>query len=429
MERGELTMMQGPLSGHRVLDLSTMLAGPWCADILGDQGADVIKVEVPRSGDHVRSLRNRSGGLPSMFVNINRSKRSIELNLKDEEGRAVFLDLVRDADVVIQNFRPGVVDRLGIGYDAARDVNPAIVYLSLSGFGERGPYAHKRVYDPVVQALSGLTTIQAGSDDERPRLIRTVLPDKLTAVTGAQAVTAALLARVTTGVGQHVRLSMLDSVVAFLWASDMGGQTFVDQPASAQSAASFRDLIYETRDGHITVSVMSNGEWEALCRALEKPEWLADERFSTPAGRDEHVDERLAMTQTALLERTADEWLEILDRHDVPCARALTRNELIEHPQIVESEIVIQVDHPKAGRLRQARPPARFEATPVQPPRGAPHLGQHTSEVLTELGYNAARIAALRDRSAIGSERNSDHVDRVPVPPPLMSRGVGTLIR
>ena len=351
-----------------------------------------------------------------MFVNINRSKRSIELNLKDEQGRAVFLDLVREADVVIQNFRPGVVDRLGIGYDAAREVNPGIIYLSLSGFGERGPYAHKRVYDPVVQALSGLTTIQAGSDDERPRLIRTVLPDKLTAVTGAQAVTAALVARAQTGEGQHVRLSMLASIIAFLWASDMGGQTFVDQPVSAQAAASFRDLIYETRDGHITVSVMSNAEWEALCRALERPEWLSDERFATPAGRDEHVNERLAMTQEALLERTAVEWLEILDRHDVPCAPALTRNELIEHPQILASEIVMEVDHPTAGRLRQARPAARFEGTPAAGPRGAPHLGEHTDELLAELGYDGARIAALRDRGAIGPQGSSHNGDRPPAP-------------
>ena len=400
-------MNRGPLTGIRVLDLSTMLAGPWCADILGDQGADVIKVEVPGSGDHVRSLRNRSGGLPSMFVNINRSKRSIELNLKDEEGRLAFLELVGGADVVVQNFRPGVVDRLGIGYECARAANPAIVYLSLSGFGERGPYAHKRVYDPVVQALSGLTTIQAGSDDERPRLIRTVLPDKLTAVTAAQAVTAALLARESTGVGQHVRLSMLDSVVAFLWASDMGGQTFVDKPTSAQAAASFRDLIYETKAGHITVSVMSNAEWQALCRALDRPEWLDDERFSTPSGRDEHANKRLAMTQEVLLERTAVEWLEILDRHDVPSAPALTRNELIEHPQILAAEVVIEVEHPTAGRVRQARPAARFEGTPVGPPRGAPRLGAHTDEVLEELGYSCERIAALRQVGAIGPDRRT----------------------
>jgi crotonobetainyl-CoA:carnitine CoA-transferase CaiB-like acyl-CoA transferase len=400
-------MSQGPLVGHRVLDLSTMLAGPWCADILGDQGADVIKIEVPDKGDHVRSLRNRSGGLASMFANINRSKRSVELNLKDDAGRRVFLEMVGGADVVIQNFRPGVADRLGIGYECARAANPGIVYLSLSGFGERGPYAQKRVYDPVVQALSGLTTIQAGSDDERPRLIRTVLPDKLTAVTAAQAVTAALVARESTGVGQHVRLSMLDSVISFLWASDMGGQTWVDKPTSAQAAASFRDLIYETKDGFITVSVMSDAEWQALCQALDRPEWLDDARFSTPSGRDEYVNERLEMTQEALMERTAAEWLEILDRHDVPAAPALTRTQLIEHPQIVASETVIETQHPVAGRIRQARAAARFEGTPVPPPRGAPLLGEHTDELLAELGYDAEAIDQLRDSGAIGRDRRA----------------------
>ena len=178
--------MAGPLTGIRVVDLSSMLSGPWAADILGDQGADVVKVEPPGTGDHVRSLPNRSGGLPAMFVNINRSKRSLTLNLKSEDGVRTLLRLFATADVVVQNFRPGVVERLGIGYEAARAANPRIVYLSISGFGENGPYADRRVYDPVVQALSGLTTIQAGSDTERPRLIRTVLPDKLSSVTAAR---------------------------------------------------------------------------------------------------------------------------------------------------------------------------------------------------------------------------------------------------
>ena len=396
-----------------------MLAGPWCADILGDQGADVIKVEVPGTGDHVRSLRHSSGGLPAMFVNVNRSKRSIELNLKDDLGREVFFDLVRGADVVIQNFRPGVVDRLGIGYEATAEVNRSIVYMSMSGFGERGPYAHKRVYDPIVQALSGLTTIQAGSDEERPRLMRTILPDKLTAVTAAQAATSALLARARTGVGQHVRLSMLDSIVAFLWASDMGGQTFVDKPAAAQAAASFRDLIYDTKSGYMTLSVMTNAEWYALCHAVEHPEWLDDSRFSTPAGRDEHVNERLDLIQEALMERTADEWLEIFDRHDVPSAPALTRNAMIEHPQIVASELLIEVDHPDAGRLRQTRPPARFEGTPTPSPPGAPQLGGHTDEVLAEIGYDADRIRALRGAGVIGPNHHA------PAPSESAKAGVG----
>ena len=235
--------MPGPLTGFRIVDLTAMLSGPWATSILGDQGADVIKVEVPGVGDHTRSLGNRSGGLAAGFLNINRSKRSITLNLKHDRGKLILEKLAATADVFIQNFRPGVVERLGISEPDIRKVSPTVVYVSISGFGERGPLARKPVYDPVVQAISGLTTVQAGSDSARPRLIRTVLPDKLTAVVASQAVSAALLARERTGKGQHVRLSMLDAVLNFLWASDMGGQTFVDRSVSNQTAASFIDLI------------------------------------------------------------------------------------------------------------------------------------------------------------------------------------------
>ena len=396
--------MAGPLAGIRVVDLSSMLSGPWAADILGDQGADVVKVEPPGTGDHVRSLPNRSGGLPAMFVNINRSKRSVTLNLKSAEGVRTLLRLYATADVVVQNFRPGVVERLGIGYDAARAVNPRIVYLSISGFGETGPYAGRRVYDPVVQALSGLTTIQAGSDTERPRLIRTVLPDKLSSVTAAQAVTAALLARERTGEGQHVQLSMLDTVLAFLWASDMGAYTFRDRPVEPERAASFIDLIYETADGYMTVSTMSNAEWRAFCTAVGRVDMLDDPRFATPALRDENVNERLAFIQDQLRTRPATEWLEILPAHGVPCAPALRRRDLVTHPQVLASEILLETEHPVAGPLRQTRTAARFEGTVPDPPRGAPLLGQHNREVLREAGLSDAEIDALVESGAVGGE-------------------------
>mgnify|MGYP005994877667 FL=1 len=396
--------MSGPLNGIRVLDLSAMLSGPWAADLLGDQGAEVIKVEPPTTGDHVRSLPNRSGGLASMFINVNRSKRSVTVNLKKAEGLALLKSLVETSDVVVQNFRPGVVERLGISYDDLKAVNPRIVYLSISGFGEVGPYAKKRVYDPIVQALSGLTTIQAGSDEDRPRLIRTVLPDKLTAVMGAQAICAALVARHTTGEGQHVQLSMLDSVMSFLWASDMNAYTFVDRPVTPEKAASFIDLIYETADGYITVSTMSNREWEAFCTASARPDLLADERFNTPAKRDANVNIRLEEIQKVLMERPAAEWLKILEEADVPCAPALRRFELIEHPQVEASQTLFESNHPVAGRLRQARTAPRFSDTPVVPPRGAPRLGEHTIEVLTDLGLDRATIDQLIADGVIGNE-------------------------
>lgn len=399
--------MAGPLDGIRIVDMSSMLSGPWAADILGDQGADVIKVEPPGKGDHVRALPNKSGGMPSMFVNVNRSKRSVTIDLKSPQGVATLMRLIENADVVVQNFRPGVVERLGVDYEAAKAVNPRIVYMSISGFGERGPYADRRVYDPVVQALSGLTTIQAGSDAERPRLIRTILPDKLSAVTAAQAITAALLSRERTGEGQHVRLSMLDAVLAFLWASDMGAYTFVDAPVAPEKAASFIDLIYETADGYITVSTMTNGEWAGFCRAVGDEVMIEDPRFATPAARDENVDARLNYIQSKLHEHPAEHWLELLPEHGVPCAPALKRSELIDHPQVLASEILIESDHPVAGRLRQARTPARFEGTAPGVPRGAPRTGEHNAEVLAEVGLDPDEIAALVASGAIGSEHVS----------------------
>ena len=396
--------MTGPLTGYRIIDLTTMLAGPMATSILGDQGADVIKVEAPMGGDHTRNLGHRSGDLSSSFLNINRSKRAISLNLKHAQGQAVMKKLAATADALVQNYRPGVVERLGIGEPDIRAVSPSIVYVSMSGFGERGPWAHRPVYDPVIQALSGLTTIQAGSDEARPRLVRTVLPDKLTAITASQAVTAALLARERTGEGQHVRLSMLDSLMAFLWGSDMGAQTFVDRPVSNQEAASFIDLIYETKDGYMTVSAMGDKEWTALIRAFDKPQWLEDPRLLTSELRDENIDYRLTLMQEQLRSRTTAQWMDIFDAEGVPAAPTLTRSEAIEHPQMLASDILIETEHPVAGRLRQTRTAARFEGTPTGDHRGAPRLGEHNEEVLCELGYSQAEIAALRREGALGSE-------------------------
>lgn len=388
--------MPGPLDGYRVIDLTTMVSGPFATMMLGDQGADVIKVEAPGGGDHVRTGGDRAGGLPANFINNNRNKRSIAVDLKNPQGREVLLRLAAGADVFIQNFRPGVVERLGVDEPAVRDVSPDIVYVSINGFGEAGPYSTKRVYDPIIQAASSLASVQGGSDDARPRLVRTILPDKLTAVTAAQAVTAALLARARTGKGQHVRLSMLDAVVSFLWASDMGGQTFVGRESGGQRAASFIDLIYETEDGFMAVAVMSDREWRGLARATERPEWLEDERFKTPALRDENIDDRLALTQEAIRTRTTAEWMARLEAEDVPCAPVLTRNALVAHPQVAAAGTLVEYDHPSAGRVRQARPAVRFEETPSAVRRGAPLLGEHTDALLGEAGFSDDGIARLR---------------------------------
>ncbi len=390
--------MPGPLHGYRIVDLTTNVSGPLATMILADQGADVIKVENPDGGDATRAASNRRKGFSVSFLNNNRNKRSVALDLRDPAAKDALKRLVETADVFIQNFRPGVAERMGFGEAAVRAVKPDIVYVSISGFGETGPYTAKPVYDPIVQAMSGLATIQAGSDTERPRLVRTILPDKLTAVTASQAITAALLARERTGLGQHVRLAMLDAVIAFLWPSDMGSQTFVDDEPPRQEPASSLDLIYETATDYITVAVQTDRQWLGLTRALERPEWVDDPRFRTPALRQENVNERLLMTQAVLKTRPAAEWLEVLTREGVPCAPVLTRSALIEHPQVKANEIVVETMHEKAGLLRQARPAARFSATPAGIRHGAPALGEDTEAVLSELGYSAAEIAALRTK-------------------------------
>jgi len=399
--------MPGPLDGVRVIDLTTMVSGPLGSMILADQGADVIKVEAPGGGDHSRHVATRRGRFSASFLNNNRNKRSIALDLKHAGGLTALKRLVAGADVVMQNFRPGVVERLGVGYEDARAVRPDIVYASITGFGDTGPYAGKPVFDPLIQSLSGLTTVQAGSDRRRPALVRTILPDKLTGFTIAQAISAALFARERSGQGQHIRLSMLDSVIAFLWSSDMGGHTFVGDEVEAETAQSFIDLIYETADGYISVGAFRRADWVKLAQACDRPEWIDDPRFLTSEGIEVYKHDRLEMTQAALRDRSSAEWIARLDAHDVPCAPVLTRAEMIHHPQVVANAIIVETDHPQAGRLRQSRTPARFEGTPAEYRRGGPALGGDTREVLAEAGYSATEIDALIAAGAVAVQEES----------------------
>lgn len=394
--------MPGPLTGYRVIDVTQMLSGPMSTMILGDQGADVIKVEPPETGDLTRAFGKN--GMSPGFTMINRNKRSVALNLKEQKGVELLKQLVASADVFVQNFRPGAAERMGIGEDVLRSVKPDLIYVSISGFGETGPYVHKRVYDPVIQALSGLTDIQRDPVTGRPKMIRLVIPDKVTALTAAQAITAALLARERTGKGQHVRLAMLDAVVSFLWPEGMASHTFVRDDQGTTRPPDVRDLIFETADGYITAGAMSNKEWEGMVRALERPEWLEDERFRTPAGRMKYADARLEMTAEVLKTRTTAEWIARLDAEQVPCAPALSRKEMMTNEQIRANQLIVESEHPHVGRTRMTRPPARFEDTPAELRLSAPMLGEHTDEVLTEVGVSRAQLAELHAAGLLGGE-------------------------
>ena len=394
--------MTGPLDGYRIIDLTTMISGPVATMMLGDQGADVIKVEAPGGGDLVRQLGNTHRGMTPTFATTNRSKRSLVLNLKHASGLELLERLVEGADLFVQNFRPGTAERMGIGEEALRGIRPNLIYVSINGFGESGPYAHKRVYDPVIQALSGLASIQGGRGKERPRMLRLIIPDKLTALTAAQAMTAALLARERTGRGQHVRLSMLDATIAFLWPEGMSGHTFIGDEERVPRTTLAQDLVFETADGFITAGAVSDAEWTGLARATGHPEWLEDPRFATPAGRVTHAGERLELMAGALAHRTTEEWLERLDAEEVPCAPILNRSDVIAHPQVQANRLIVESVHPHAGPMRQTRPAARFDLTPAEIGRAAPLLGEHTDEVLVELGIPNTEITSLREAGAVG---------------------------
>ncbi len=386
--------MSGPLDGIRVIDVTSMISGPAATMLLGDQGADVIKVEAPPRGDFVRSGSPKRRGFPAIYLTTNRNKRSIVLNLKSDAGRELLKRLVASADVFVQNFRPGTVERMGIGEKDLRRVKSDLIYVSISGFGEKGPYADQRVYDPVIQALSGLATIQSGRSGARPRMVRTIVPDKLTAVTAAQAITAALVAKQRNGVGQHIRLAMLDAMVSFLWPEGMARHTLLREGAGRARPTEARDLVFETIDGYITVAVNSDSEWLGLTRALERPEWLDDPRFQTGAGRFTNVAARLELTAEVIATRSSADWLERLRAEQVPCAPILTQEELLHDPQIAANELIVESEHPHAGPMRQARPAARFDKTPAEIRLPAPDLGEHTHEILTEIGLSPAEIDA-----------------------------------
>jgi crotonobetainyl-CoA:carnitine CoA-transferase CaiB-like acyl-CoA transferase len=334
------------------------------------------------------------------FSIVNRNKRSIVINLKDRRGLELLERLVAGADLFVQNFRPGVAEQMGIGEAALRRIKPNLVYVSISGFGESGPYVHKRVYDPVIQALSGLASIQGDPASGRPRMMRLIIPDKVTALTAAQAMTAALLARERTGKGQHVRLAMLDAVISFLWPEAMAAHTFIGTK-NVVIRANARDLVFATADGYITVGVVSDAEWVGLTRALARPEWLDDPRFKTPAGRVKYADARLELTAEVLKTRTSAVWLARLDAEQVPCAPILNREDLLTDPQIAANALIVESEHPQAGRMRQARPAARFDGTPAELRSPAPLLGEHTEEVLTELGVSSEQLAVLRTAGAV----------------------------
>lgn len=386
--------MPGPLEGVRVLDFTTMVAGPVATMMLADQGAEVIKIEPPR-GDLMRYLSRGRNGMSASFLCCNRNKRSLAVDLKTAEGLAIVKKLIATAQVLVHNFRPGAAERVGLGEDAVRAIRRDLVYVSISGFGERGPYAGQRAYDPVIQALSGLEEIQRDRDTGRPRMVRAIIADNTTALTAAQAITAALFARERSGQGQHVRIAMLDAMISYLWPEAMASLTFVGEEIDPSEGDEGPDLVFAAQDRYLTAAALSDDEWAGMCRALNRQDLIDDPRFKTVRDRSIHAVERREIVSAELEKWTASEILQRLLSNDVPSAPVLSRFELLQDRQVQENHILEEFQSEIFGKVRMPRPAARFDRTPAGVRELAPLLGADNAAILGELGYSSDAIARL----------------------------------
>ncbi len=387
----------GPLNGVRVADFSAIFSGPIAGAMLADQGADVVKVEA-FTGDLMRKGFPQSNGMASAFTSMNRNKRGVSLNLQTQGGKEAAIKLIQSADVVLENFRPGVMDRLGLGYDSFKDQQPKLVYASINGVGATGPYANRRVYDAVIQAVSGFTALRV---DGRPEMVNSLVCDKITSLTAAEAIVAALFSAERTGQGQRVEVSMLDAALSFLWPDTMNNFTFMDDGIEPVAPLDHSVFLHETKDGWIASMPVQESEFFGVFRALERPELVEDERFQTAASRLEFRTQLRQLMDEAYPAFTTDELCERFEVEDVPYSRLNTRAEVLDDPQVKAMGALLSYQHPTAGLVRTPRPAAQFAQTPSNLYAHTPTLGEHTRDVLLELGYTEAEIAELQTSEAI----------------------------
>ncbi len=395
--------MPGPLAGIRVVDVSAIVSGPLATMMLADQGADVIKVEPPGIGDFMRFGPFRRGGLSAFFANANRGKRSLVLDLRQPRAREIVKDLVRRADVFVQNWRPGAAERLGLGSDDLRSVKPDLIYASISGYGDSGPYRDRRVYDPIIQGLTGHVAVQRNPEFPVPDLIRNVVADKASAYVVAQAICAALFARERGAGGQHLRVPMLDASLAFFWPDGMMAHTMIGEGVEAGPTLYELYRLQPTVDGHLIYFAVSDAEMHGLFRALGHPEWCSDPRFGAIESRrnPQNFQALGALLDEAFRSWKTRELLERLVAEQVAAGAVLSLEEVIADPQVHHNGAIFERDHPTGGRMREPRPAARFDRTPTEPGRPAPMHGEHTDEILAELGITEAECAELRAEGVI----------------------------
>ena len=399
--------MSGPLSGIKVIDISAVISGPMACQVLGDQGADVIKVEPIGMGDITRIGGFRVGDISAMYASANRGKRSIALDLSQDSGVEILKKMVETADVIVQNFRPGAVERMGIGPDVLMKINPDLIYVSISGFGSDGPYRDWRVYDPIVQSVSGVVSIQQSPDIPIPDLVRTIICDKTTALTAANAITAALFARASgKASGQHIEIPMLDAAIYWLWPDVFMGHTLWGDEVEPGPLIYQIYRLQQTADGHLVYFYASDKEFAGLCKALGHPDWIEDERFLTAKDRmvPEHFEALGSLLHNAFIDFSTDVIMSRLHDYEVPAAQVNSVADVFTDPQVINNEIIVEWEHPDAGLMKMARPPVRWGTTEPDIKWSADHVGQSTFEILEEYGFTKKEILELQDSKVIANE-------------------------
>ncbi len=394
--------MPGPLDGVRVLDLTTVVMGPYATQILADFGADVVKVEPPE-GDIMRyAWPFRSRGMGHIFLNANRNKRGIVLDLKQPAARDACLALAKNADVLVYNIRPQAMARLKLGYEHLHEVNPRIIYVGAFGYSQQGPYAAKAAYDDLIQGAAGLPWLLRESGAESPRFVPATMADRTVGLHVVNAVCAALYAREKTGKGQRVDVPMFESLLQTVLGEHLGGNTFeppLGEGGYTRLLSKYRRP-YETQDGYVCVLIYNDKHWKAFFSMIGRADMLADARFASPEGRSQNYDAVYGLVAEEMTKQTTAHWLEAFERADIPVQRMNSLEDILHDPHLNAVGYFKPIDHPSEGRLRSMQVPSEWSETKPEYRRHAPRMGEHTREVLREAGYSDAQIEDLASSGA-----------------------------
>ena len=378
--------MAGALTGIRVLDLTRVLAGPYATMVLGDLGAEVIKLEQPGAGDESRNFGPFKNGFSLYFMSVNRGKKSLTLDLKAPQGKEIFFELVKKSDILVENFRPGAMKKLGLDYETLRQVHPSLIYAACSGFGQTGPYAERGAYDMIIQGMGGIISI-TGEPNRPPVRVGTSISDITAALFTAIGILSALRHRDRTGEGQLVDVAMLDGMVAILENAIVRhfATGEIPQPLGSQHPAITPFEAFESVDGHIIIAIGNDSLWAKFCEHAERLDLVNDERFATNASRTTNHGQLYPILAEIMRERTTDQWIEGLDALGVPCGPINTIDKVVNHPQVLAREMIAKVSHEITGSVEVPGVPIKLSETPGQVTDPAPALGEHTAEVLTGL--------------------------------------------